>query len=565
MENKRDIKRDFTSDIALAIKKLELFSEGPVLEIQNSLQRTIELAKSFISIKLSGKSKEKTRSSELVPETEVLSAIRTIQKNYLFIQKLKKGTPLERALADSASKVIQRYNETIQKKSKKYFKLSERISHFIYRQYGSSDESEFEKELIHFPKEASVQFNYPPQENPSEKISQTAISNIYGNEWISKEEGDAFRMKAISLLKNQEMRFLSMNEDIRSTPIQVVHSNDLKRIMMSQTLKPFPGVVIAFKGEFQRDQKAVHTSIPLSETFNIKIDLDQTGFPHPSQYTGFSFDSCMIPTCPLKMEQLKKFSSIFKLKQKIASALLPKGDLISKAREILKLKKQVFEENKVELLGLHCTLRQSICEAFEKIRQPENGLQIIEQFFERLKQVPFAYAELTKTEETITEHFILRPFDKLKEDFIEQKNEGLQAEDSSIRYETALKILEAEQKIAAEKFKDSEYVSCMGQLLGSGSNRIILQHMSEVIDFIPESLGINESKIQIALYKQLDFFHEELNSDKLNTENILNQFRSAIKTDIEIFAATNIAEIKESKSKEIVNELKGYYELIPLS
>lgn len=584
-EHNSEVKRDLSLDIAQALKKLEHFTEQHAPEnLSSSLASTskklkIELARSFISLAFSEKAREKEREKRLFAANEVLKAIQIIQKNFLFIQKLKKGSVDEQALADLTVKVIHRYNQTIEIFSKKNLPLSSRISSFIYKKCGLSIDSELDKKMIHLPIDASVEFNYSANSKAHVKINQKAVSFIQDSELknqqiISRHEADAFRVKAISLLRNHGIRFTSVSEEfqtIRSTPIQAsIHSSDLKRILMTQVLTPFPGETIAFKGEFQRDSESFHKSVPLRESFEILTNSYQTGFPHPTQYTGFAFADCMIPLCPLRLDLLKHFCHFFKIKEETASALLPKGRQISKAKEILKMKSLVFEENKVLLLTKHLEFSKSLLKASPNEFQQENDLNIINRFFEQIQSISSVYDYLGKTQDTILQRFISKPFEKLKEDFVEQKNTLLYSKHFKKRYFAALDILETEKEKALIEFQTDDlsddlkkisrdYICCMGGLIAPACYQILLQHMSETIGFLPPKLGDYEEKIQTALYRQLIAFQNELQDDSLNKTKCLTQFTQSIEKDIAIFKTKTFDELQDDPAKEIVKELGTYY------
>jgi len=539
MDNKSSDRTNFREDLASAIEKLECFSE-------QSEEQNEKFKYSFISLAFSEKARERERKRREFNQTEILKAIQTIQKNYLFIQKLKKGNESEQALADSTLKIIQRYNQTVKKASEKQLPLSHRISNFIYKQYGLQVDTDLEKKIIHLPFEATHEFK---TSSNHKKINHAAVSFIQQNEQtISNNEADAFRVKAISLLKTNGIRFTTIAEEfqaIRSTPIQAtIDSSDLKRIMMTQVLKPFPGEIIAFKGIFQRDGEALHKSVPLTDSFEISTMSHQTGFPHPIQHTGFALADCMVPCCPVNLQKLKSFAPILQLKQEIALKLLPNGSLNSQAKEILKKKREIFEENSKELLQLHLAFYKTLFNAFPEENRSENGLEIIDQFFKDA-----TFDQLSEASEIILQHFIVKPYQLLIDDFINQKN---------LCYLTSLEILESEQKkpIALLPKSTYEFVSCLGQMIGFCASQIILQHMSETIGFKAPKLKKHEELLQIALYKQLISFHSQV-STIVDKKILLNQLREEILSDIAIFAGNLLTNRVPNK---IVQELEVYYQ-----
>lgn len=540
MDNKANSsdRTKFSEDLASAIEKLECFSE-------ESEEQNQKFKYSFISLAFSEKARERERKRREFIQTEILKAIQTIQKNYLFIQKLKKGNESEQALADSTLKIIQRYNQTVIKSFKKQLPLSHRISNFIDKQYGLQVDNDLEKKIIHLPFEATHEFK---TSSNHKKINHAAVSFIQQNEQtISNNEADAFRVKAISLLKTNGIRFTTIAEEfqaIRSTPIQAtIDSSDLKRIMMTQVLKPFPGETIAFKGVFQRDGAALHKSVPLSDSFEISTKSHQTGFPHPIQHTGFALADCMIPPCPVNLQKLKYFTPILHLKQEIALKLLPNGLLNLKAKEILKKKREVFTENAQELLQLHLAFYKILFNAFPEETQPKSGLKIIDLFF---KEASFDL--ISEASEMILQHYIVKPYRQLIDEYIDQKN---------LCYWTCLEILESEQKKSNLQLPKAtfDFVSCIGPMIGSCSNQIILQYLSETIGFKAPKLKKHEQLLQIALYKQLISFQNQV-STVVDKKNLLNQLREEILSDTAIFDGKHPI---NSIPAKIVQELEAYY------
>ncbi|HRD54952.1 MAG TPA: hypothetical protein PLC42_01000, partial [Parachlamydiaceae bacterium] len=289
--------------------------------------------------------------------------------------------------------------------------------------------------------------------------------------------------------------------------------------------------------------------------FEILTNSKQTGFPHPMQHTGWALADCMIPLCPSRPELLKDFLTFFKLKHQTALELLPKGCLIAKAKDILKLKRQVFEENKELFLEKH----QKLCTIMfgEKIKIK------IEPFFNRLKASSSSYSHFAEAQEMLMQQFIANPFEKLKEAFLEERDERLFSKDKNVRYLAALSILKNEQEkalhaLTSDDNQDSDFICCMGPLIGKNANAILLQHFSETAGFTAPSLNNDEKKMQAALYKQLIAFQKELN-EELSKESILSHFVSEMDSDIQLFSSS--FDECQGTANKIVAELECYYNL----
>jgi hypothetical protein len=219
---------------------------------------------------------------------------------------------------------------------------------------------------------AETKFNFPP-------VNPACHSP-------SKQEIDAFRMKAFTLLKNHEIRFSSLLEQlkiIREVPIYIIEEKPAfskvledSIIAMHQTISTLPGETIKVKGSFKRDSQAQRHSIPMPESFHVDSCSIQTGFPHPSQHHGWA----------LHAELISKEHPLHVCMNDLAADLMPNGKYNTKAKELLKLKTAVFNTHAREFLELHCRL----IFLFKK-----NENKSIEDFYEDLKSTPNPYAALS--------------------------------------------------------------------------------------------------------------------------------------------------------------------------
>lgn len=190
----------------------------------------------------------------------------------------------------------------------------------------------------------------------------------------SKHELDAFRMKVITLLNKHDVGFSSMSEQlqmIREVPVVLIDKNSAAEriVMLHQTISPFPGEIIKLKGAFKRHSKNDSYSIPISESFQLNIQCEQTGFPHPLQRNGWSLSPKLLLNHALN-EKLKE----------TAVKLYPKGSLNFKAKALLKQKHLCFDTHCEEFLEFHKQLNKAIVNA-ARIENMNN----IDQFFENLK------------------------------------------------------------------------------------------------------------------------------------------------------------------------------------
>ena len=211
----------------------------------------------------------------------------------------------------------------------------------------------------------------------------------------AKQELDAFRMKAITLLKQHEIRFTSLTDQlhmIREVPIVMIENTSFSKafaeniIAMQQTISPFPGETIELQGAFQRNSQSHSRSVPIPHSFHITTKSRQTGYPHPSQHHGWALSHTLIPAGhPLiaKMDD-------------IARQLIPEESLNIKAKELLKIKQHCFNSNVDEFLEMHKQMNQAML----KIAHVKEH-QVLDHFFENLKKENNIYKYLSEIHKEI--------------------------------------------------------------------------------------------------------------------------------------------------------------------
>lgn len=601
--------QDLTKDLAIAIEKLQKFSqeneidpskasfksfkdeETLVQSLSNTLSRTIHLARCFIKTTFSSRSRDREERKKEKVKSDVLRAIEVVKSNYLLIQKLKKGTPEQQKLANTAMDAVQRYNRTIAQARHLPPTWSTRVSRYIYERCGLGLDPIFEVHPIDMPQPAAVHVKYSANRQPikiSQKLESVPASQKIAElmqrqqdtsfeELISKNEADAFRAKAVSLLRNHGIRFTSTPDEFASickTPIQASLENPLSqdpakksRLLLRQIISSFPGEVIEFKGEFQRVQGTKNQSVPVSDSFEISSKAHQTGFPHPLQHHGWALSDLLIPPCPQRFDLLDDFNLIYHEKQRVAEALLPEGELNGKAKELLKAKKQVFEDHRNQLLDMHKTLALAILKAAPVDAYEGNANEVIAAFFDYLPSVPKFYDYLSEVHELMIASYIIRPFERLKEEWLELKNVNFFQEDLKLRQKTAFDLMDDEMLRSEKDLREQkkhfttlstkaafDYILFMGRLLARPIKFMIAQHMSETIGFTPPMFGEFELKAQASLFYQLKSFHEEFKGETITLE----MMQERLQTDIKIFQAESFESLDEDLTL-LVEELEVYF------
>lgn len=106
----------------------------------------------------------------------------------------------------------------------------------------------------------------------SVKKVEAARQNFMSDYAVSQLEYDAFRMKAIVLLKNKNAMLTNSLQSLIKDPVEVklgARENEKVVVKLSQRFE-CSGRIFLVEGEFLRDSTKKIQSIPLSNSFKIK-------------------------------------------------------------------------------------------------------------------------------------------------------------------------------------------------------------------------------------------------------------------------------------------------------
>lgn len=534
-----------------------------------STNKTIGLVRDFIAASVSKKARDHLREQKVQVQNAVLQAIDVIKRHHLLIAKYEDGSQEEQQLAASTLAAISRYNAVVDRTQQAATPWSTKLTCFLYEHSGLKVDDEITSQRIELPNstphvgEASTEHVFAPI--PTTPIVQSDV--------CFKQEMDAIRMKAGTLLKSHGIRFKTMAEAIqtvRTAPIHATVDTNSKTATLCLTLDVLPGTTIKVRGSFKRDMQT--HSIPISDSFQLVYKSFPTGFPHPSQHTGWALDGVLIPAYPHRLDQLPLFRAVYEQKKATALALLPDGHLIERAKFLLDLKQQVFMENLEENLKGHRLLIEALINAAPNDLLDSDSEIIIEAYFEYLKTLPDAFNHLSCVYARINEYFLQRPYTLLQNTWLAQKNPALFSQDPAVVYRTAIQILNDERLKATHELSGGDYgsssegafVCYIGNILGMAGQAIMMQHLSETLQCAPPMLNDFEMKIQTISFLQLMSFLEELAfetevstpedvKDKLK-QNQAEQLSAAISTLNDPSFDT-----QDSRAAAIVQELEVYF------
>lgn len=592
-------------ELQAAIENLEEFANqnkfSPVpivlnLDVKNNqivscpksrLQKKIDITRHFISGLFSTTKQDPKR---LEVQKTLLHSIEFLKTHYRLIEKLKQGSDADQELASWALKAINRYNALIQKQKEKPRTLSSRAARFVYKQSGLTIDEELTNHPIIFPYFFSAQFSSlsGQQDATTEKVASLfyPLPREVNNSEPTKNEVEALHMKAVTLLRSPDfppsLRTASKTW-LKESPVIATVSKafftgedaDASIVSLKQTISPFPGEVITVQGSFKRDAKSHVPSVPIPNSFHVSTKAFQTGFPHSLQHTGWALADELIPSTPLRLNDLPLFQELYHKKATLAKELLPTGSLNENAKSILKLKKRIFDENCQDFLSMHERLFNGIVRSAQDPQVTTQYAEpIIRQFYEKLKSHQKPFEHLSHVHHIINELFIKAPYQALQETWIEGKLPPTSPTDPKEYYFASLNLLEKEILKVIDDLKQNteepaaqisstelDYLLCIGTLIGSASKAIILQQFSETIGFPPPLLSNFEKKIQTCVFKHELAFTEEMSLDPNapETKETLERLtRKHLKEEYNLFKMDS-SEYFHDLSVKISNELEIYY------
>lgn len=491
-------------------------------------------------------------------QEELMRSVIIIKKHSPILDKFKNGSEEQQKLARLAQEVVAGYNSLILQARQPQISLKGRFFKFLCERIGVAISDQLKINTIDLSTTVSAQVgSLPPS---TAKVSSLGLPTTKST--LTQNEVDAFCMKAITMIKNHDIPVTSIRETlsmVKKNPIQAQFDRTFGRdgksgasiVSLSQKVNVFPGEMIEFRGAFKRDSHSNVLSIPISESFQLSSLSVQDGFPHPSQYHGFALMDKLIPSTPLRLDQLSSLQHFYEEKKRIAHDLLPQGSLIQKAKAILKLKKQVFQGNKDLFLTAHKKLSETFLEASGSFQK-----ECVDSFFKHAYHQENVYDFISQTYQRVNELFVLRPYEKLIEAWVE----GLLHEEMSQRYITALKILEDEVQAVCQELEQStecqeQYILCMGKALAPAGCNLILQHQSEKMEFAPYPLRNFDCLVQAWAFKQANTFQQELGG---NIEEMHDHLMRLIDEDIALFKVKEFDQAEESLT-QIVHDLEDYF------
>lgn len=559
------IKKRTAIAILTAITTLQEFTQKKQNPKKNSIIQNIILP--FFS----QKRRDRERDAHLMEHRAILDAVHTIQSNHLFLAKFNEGgNDEEKQLAELALTTVNSFNAVVEK-GNQYTAL--------WNRFLSHQPTELQKiEISHFISVQKPRHTLIQKKIRDAFLSQLMLENTHTTATLMTSEGDAIRLKAMCLLrqKGYQPSFKTWSDAlaaIESAPIQVNLDAQTRIATLSMQLIPVPGTIIKIIGSFQRHHDSSLPSTPLRNSFQLMLHADQTGFPQPAQYTGWALSDVLLPFYPHHLKQVPLFRSLYTRKETTRVLLMPDGKLVEKAQKLHQIKTQTFNKNTAIFIQKHRNLVEAILRAAPKEWLPEHQHDIIESYFNYLKNHPTPFQCLSTTYHVISQRFLVLPFNKLIDAWLEDHLPALFDQDSLIVQHAVTEIFEQERLFQMGELHTEEeetalsneraplaFIAMLGNIFGQAGQAICLQYLSEPLGYAPPLLNDFAQKIQAAAFGQLHSFLNELewSEQETNPNVVMANWEKGMQADLELFKADSIESVT-SEASEIVDEFELYF------
>lgn len=536
-------KRDPKTKLKTALDILDQFTDDQTFApIHNSvkpqskglgIRRIMGFAHRFISTSLSKKSRSDRTDG-------VAKAIDDVKRYHPII--CRSAAPEHQKLSHRALESIQRYNQLFEPPQEKQKSWYEKLFCFFIQKSRSP--------LLN---KATIQLSNESEQCAPALRAADAIQNA-----LLKQEEDAFRMKAISLIQKQGILFPSIEaalKCIRETPIFISSSREQDSasiVTLNQTLTPFPGETIILSGAFKRSRDGIMPTTPISNSFELTTSNKHTGHPFPSQHNGWTLPDPLFPERLHRLNEIPLLKTMLEKKEEVKTALRNQKPLKNHAHALINLKKEAAESEIETFIQLHTNLCFALISAAPPHLIPTNTTPIVLNFFDWVKHQPSPYTSLSLQWRDFNERILWHPYRTLYQCWIEQTDPHLFSEDSKQSHAAARKILSLAQHDKTETLPPEvdRFFHCMSSILSVPVRNIYLQYFSELIEYHPPKLNDFEKKLQTLAFTQLQDYISELDADL--PDRPFEKMKRSLTYETELLS-------QQGQYHSLVGKLENYY------
>lgn len=570
-----------------AIEELESFtkSEASRLEVgedgrlvaakETRLERVVGLARSYIIPIFSDQVRQAQQRKLSKIKQAILQARDIIQSHSALIEKFKEGDDSQQKLASYALEAIQRYNAIVaQDPSDDKTKFDV----YNYERHHLLLDDEIKGLQIELPDAVSIKYDSHPAHPAQERLKELSNTLLLGaakkqfstfNPIHKKTDQfmiDTFRMKSIRMIQThltQQNTMAEVVQLVNQTPIELDEESDPSIIIMRQLLEIGPGSHILLTGSFKRnpsDPKFMR--MPILDSFRLSSQLTHSGFPYPSQYTGWALADKWVEAYPLRIDQIPLFQKIDQRKKKFAHQLLHSQEVIQKARARYRVKRAIFDEHRSVFIPLHRQLQEGLREGCQL--EESDIIPIFDAYYNAAMEAPSAFDVLVQTQQQLLDFFVRNPLKALEDEWLETEATPLRMGSPQERLQAACFRFQREREKAIEYLDPQDikeaFIEEQGNLLGSAFQAIALQYLSEKMVFPPPLLNDFERKLQICAFQQLHDFLEECENrlEIIDPKQIEEEMLNLWMKDLRLIQSSNVDE-EDHIAVALADELEVYF------
>lgn len=569
LSNSTDILQAALDRINLFIEtkksRLDLDKTGKLVVIHETfLEKTLALACYFGRFFSKSFRDEHEKKIKLLKQA-ILQDRDIIQSHTFLIEKLREGDCNEKKFACYAFEAIQKYNAVVSQKNV--------APNDIYQCL--LEDKEIKENQIQLPSINFVKFDSHPHDYPPYKIleklvetfrSGALLTNCKTIESSFKNSAqlmkDTFRMKAIRLIQEHlphqfsdaETRYL-----VHQAPIYSQEEALDDTVHTHQKIDTGPGSFILLTGFFKKQMNASKFIIP-SLTLSLSAQYSHSGFPYPSQYTGWSLPDSIVEASPLRIDQLPLFHLINQRKKQLLHQLLFESKMKVKAKHQVKVIHEALHHQSNIFLTLHHELQKKFL-----ILNPskETSIDFLDYFYSVIKTFSFPFNHLIQLQQQFNYLFIKQPLHALVEKWF-QNHSPLRLSSSEEKFEAITFFLDQEVNLVKTQLSDfsfdSSYLFCQEALLGQPLRTIGLLYLSEKMEFIPPLLSDFEKKLQNCAFQQLIYFLNQMEGEffSLNPEQVRRSLQTQWIKDLQLFDSSDELNL-DPVLLSLTDELNRYF------
>ena len=580
--------QDPAAALQAAIEELEVFTqpEASSLELgkdgrlvaakENLLERVMGLARCYMGPLFSVQVRQEQEKKLSDLKKAILQARDIIQSHSALIEKFKQGDDSQRKLAAYALEAIQRYNAVVAHDDSSWM---EKYNVHNYERRRLLLDQEIKGHRIELPPALSVKYDSHPDAHPAQKmlkeLSETLLVGAAKKPCSALSPThkknvqfmmDTFRMKAIRMIQThlaQQSSVAEVMQLVNQSSIEIDEESESNIIIMRQLLEVGPGSTILLTGMFNRhfsDSKFM--TMPILDSFRLSSQLTHSGFPYPSQHTGWALADKWVEAYPLRIDQTPLFQQMEQRKKRLVHQLLFDQTFIQKARRNAKLKRDVFDQDRTLFLPLHRQLQQILIQGLSK--EDVEAESVLKAFYQEAAQASSAFDLLVQTQQQLLDLFIRQPLKALEEEWLGDQATPLRLGTPLEKFQTACQRLEQQRLKAGERLDPANcrhaYILQQGALLGKAFQAVGLQYQSEKMGFAPPLLNDFERRLQTCAFDQILMFMDECDN-RLDTGNvcqITNDLLAKWEKDLKLLQNLH-AEEDHAASLSLVDELEFYF------